>query len=303
MKQRRAIFYLLLFSVLFITTLIYPKENTSSKFSINLKGGLSYIAGGDVNKHLKTYDDYLIDMTQYEGGETGRLHFGPELEAELRFNLSSKLALSVDIGYISKKNRSVLEFEGPFPFYIPFNNRHYFVMSPKIEAMPIKSGIYYTISSRSKTNFFINIGIGYYFSKVYLYKQHVTPSYGPEAIVYTKEEKYELTANGLGLHSGIGLEYKLVNNLSLLLEIQGRYFMKNLSGTHISSFWEEPWIEEEGNLYIGERDLWDEGYGEHCPDLIISQSTPTGSEFQNIKRAALDLSGILLKVSIRIKLF
>jgi len=303
MKKGKTRVILLLISVLFIVVLAYSKENTSLKFSINLKGGLSYIAGGDVNKHLKTYDDYLIDMTQYEGGETGRLHFGPELNGELKFNISSKLAFSVDIGYISMENRSVLEFEGPFPFYIPVNNNHYFVMSPKIEAVPIKSGIYYIISSRSKTNFFLNVGIGYYFSKVSLYKQHVTPNYGADFTVYTKEEKYELAANGLGFHGGIGLEYKLVNNLSLLLEIQGRFFRKYLSGTHISSFWEEPLIEEKGNLYIGERDLWDEGYGEHCPDLIISQSTPTGSEFQNIKRAALDLSGILLKVSIRIKLF
>jgi len=64
-----------------------------------------------------------------------------------------------------------------------------------------------------------------------------------------------------------------------------------------------PWIEEEGNLYIGERDLLDEGYGEHCPDLIISKSSPSGDEFQNTKRAVLDLSGFSFRVGIRIKLF
>lgn len=303
MKKGRAICVLLFFSLFYLATLIYPKENTRSKFSINLKGGLSYITGGDINKYLKTYDDYLIDMTQYEGGEIGRLHFGPELEAELRFNISSKLALNADIGYLSIENRSVLEFEGPFPFYIPVDNYHCFVIVSKIDVIPVKLGVCYTISSNSKTNFFLNFGMGYYFSNVSLFKSHSTPNYGYDFTVYSKEEKYELAANGLGFKGGIGLEYKLVNNLSLLLEIQGRFFQKNLSGTHISSFWEEPLVKEEGNLYIGERDLWDEGYGENCPDLIISQSTPTGSEFQNIKRAKLDLSGILLKVSIRIKLF
>jgi len=134
-----------------------------------------------------------------------------------------------------------------------------------------------------------------------LYKNHFSSGYGPEFKIYTNEEKYDLTARGLGFYGGAGLEFNIANNLALVLEIQGRYGRIDLEGKKIFSVWELPWVEEEGKLYIGERDLLDEGYGEHCPDLVISQSAPSGNV--KVREAILDLSGFSLKAGIRIKLF
>lgn len=257
----------------------------------------------DVNTHLEIYDNYLSEMTRYEGSETKTLHYGSDLEGELRWDISSKFSLSVGTGYIYGENKSYFEFWGPFPFYVPIDNKQYYIISPRIEIIPLKFGIYYTLPLRSRINLFLKSGLGYYSSKASLYKVHWSSAYGPELIIYTKEEKYDLSANCLGYHGGIGLEYIIANNLVIVLEVQGRYARINLKGTRISSVWELPWVEEEGNLYIGERNLFDEGYGEHCPDLIISKSRPSGDEFHNIREAVLDLSGFSLRAGIRIKLF
>jgi hypothetical protein len=101
----------------------------------------------------------------------------------------------------------------------------------------------------------------------------------------------------------MGLEYNIANNLALVLEVKGRYARSNPQGKETSSWFEEPFIIEEGNLYIGERNLLYEGYGEHCPDLVFYKSKPIGDEFQNMREAVLDLSGFSLRAGIRIKLF
>jgi len=302
-KKRLACLALLFFSLVFLnrTSWADEKENFKSRFSIKLSGGLSYITGGDINRHLKTYDNYLSEMTYYEGGETKIIHYGSDLEGEIRWEISSKFALSAGIGYIYGENKSYFEFWGPFPFHIHWEHRQHYIILPKIRVIPLKLGIYFTLPLLSRINLFFDIGMDYYLSKASLYKDHGSSGFAGYDIIYTKEEKYDLSANGFGFYSGIGLEYNIANNLALLLEVQGRYARLNLKGKKISSVWELPWVEEGGKLYIGERDLLDEGYGEHCPDLVISQSAPSGNV--NVRKAILDLSGLSLRVGIRIKLF
>jgi len=304
-KKRGTIWITLVFSMVFLIRIIYSeeRENFNPKFSIKFSGGLNYITGGDINRHLKTYDTYLSEMTYYEGGETKRVHYLSNLEGELRWDISSKYALSVGIGYIHGENESYFEFRGPFPFQSTWESSQNYIIKSGIKTIPLELGIYYTLPLRSRINLLFDIGICYYFSKGSLYKQHWSSAYGGYFIIYTKEERYDLTANGLGCYGGAGFEFDIANNLALVLEIQGRYARINLKGKRTSSVWEAPWVEEEGNLYIGERDLMDKGYREHCPDLIISKSRPSGDEFQNIREAVLDLSGLSFKMGIRIKLF
>jgi opacity protein-like surface antigen len=301
-KKRRACLAILFFSLIFLNRTSWPAEkgNFKSRFSIKFSGGLGSITGGDINRHLRAYDSYLSEMTYYEGGETKIVHYGSDLEAEIRWDISSKFALSAGIGYIYGDKESYFEFRGPFPFHGSSNYPQRYIIFPKIKAIPLKLGFYYTMPLRSRINFFFDAGISYYFSKASLYKDHLC-STGLLLPTYTKEEKYDLNANNFGFHGGIGLEYNIANNLALLLEVQGRYARLNLKGNKMSSLMEAPWVEEEGNLYIGEIDLLDEGYGEYCPDLVISQSMPSGNV--NVRRAILDLSGFSLRVGIRIKLF
>jgi opacity protein-like surface antigen len=292
-------------SLLFLSKVSRSEEriNFNPKFSVKLTGGLSSMSGGDIDKYLKTYDAYLSEMTDYRGGEMKMVHSGSDLEAELRWDLSSKFALSAGIGYIYGKNNTDFNFVGPFPFHVPINNNQYYVISPTIKTIPLELGIYYTLASNSRSNLFLSCGLGYYFSEGILYKRHCSSGYGPDFTIYTNEEKLEFSSQSFGFYGGVGLEYNIANNLALVFEVKGRYVRANPQGKETSSWFEEPFIIEEGNLYIGERNLLYEGYGEHCPDLVFSKSRPSGDEFQNMREAVLDLSGFSLRAGIRIKLF
>ena len=246
-------------------------------------------------------------MTNYEGGKTKTLNnYSSNLEGELRLDISPKFAVSVGIGYMSEKTKSYFEYTGPFPFQALFEAKQNYFIKSKVKTIPLKLGIYYTLALSSRINLILNSGLGYYFSKASLYKCHWSSNYGGYFVIHTKEENYDVSSNGLGFHGGIGFEYDIANNLALVLEFQGRYArIKNLKGNRFYSltFGVNPGVEEEGILYIGERDLTVEGYGENCPDLIISQSKPSGDEFRGVREAALDFSGFSLRAGIRIKLF
>jgi hypothetical protein len=305
-KKRVTFWAILVLSLVFLSRIASPEEgeNFEPRLSIKLSSGLSYMLGGDINAHLRSYDNYLSEMTNYEGDKIRRLHYTPELEGELRWDITSKFAVSVGIGYISGKNKSYLKYTGPFPFQTSWNPTQSYFLKSKAKTVPLKLGIYYTLSLSPRINLFLNSGLGYYFSKGSLYKKHTSASWWGYTVYYTKEEQYDVRANSLGFNGGIGFEYDIANNLVIVLEVQGRYARtKNLKGNKLFSVWEFSYMEEEGILYIGERDMTDEGYGKYCPDLIISQSKPSGDEFRNIREAVLDFSGYSLRLGIRIKLF
>lgn len=309
MRSKISIWFLIVILCLFLCSNSFPGEgeNFKPKLSIRLMGGLGYLSVGDINTHLESYDNHLSKMTNYEGGKTKKLNnYSSNLEVELRLDISPKFAVSVGIEYMSEKTKSYFEYTGPFPFQALFEGKQNYFIKPKVKTIPLKLGIYYTLPLSSRINLILNSGLGYYFSKASLYKCHWSSNYGGYWVIHTKEENYDVSSKGLGFHGGIGFEYNIANNLALVLEVQGRYArIKNLKGNRFYNltFGVNPGVEEEGILYIGERDLTVEGYGENCPDLIISQSKPSGDEFRGVREAALDFSGFSLRAGIRIKLF
>lgn len=286
------------------------KENSKQKLSLILRGGLRYISVGDINKHLEAYDNYFSEMTSYEGGKTKKLNnYRHTLEGELRLDVSSKFAIGVGIEYLSEKDESHFEFADPYPFYYDVENIHSISTKPDVSAVRLRLGYYYNIPLVRRINIFLNSGLDYYFSKASLYKYQKIEAgfiHIPES-QWQKKDQYDVKTNGLGFHGGIGFEYTIANSLAIVLEFHGTYArIKNLTGKRVFSIYRDLSSQEgtdEGILYIGERDMTDEWYGENSPDLIISSSKPSGSEFRNIKEAVLDFSGFSLRLGIKIKLF
>jgi len=309
-KKRVTICAILVFSLVFLSGIANSEEGEDFKLKLSIKinWGLRYMSVGDINTHLESLDNYISHRTFYEGGKTkGINNYGTDFEGELRLDISSKFAISVGIAYMSGKSRSDFETVGSFPLQMPMIGPFYwhkFFSESKVKTIPLKFGIYYTLPISSRINLFINSGLGYYFSKASLDKTHVPLPLEGYGIDDSRYHVYDVSSNGLGFHGGVGFEYNIANFFGLVIEVQTRYArIKNLKGKRLYCSWFGPRMEEEGILYIGERDLTDEGYGENCPDLIISQSKPNGDEYRNIREAVLDFSGLSLRVGIRIKLF
>jgi len=294
------------------------REDFKPRLSIKLTGGLRYMRVGDINTHIKSFDDFLSRaIPTYRGGKMKVINnYGSDFEGELRLDIGSKFAVGLGVGFISSESNSNFRTAGIYPFpeiwiyYIP-DHLIEFVTELKTKTIPLKIGGYYNLPLGTKINVILNGGFGYYFSKCSLYKYNLNVPLDPSYLFAEISNEYNVSGKNLGIHGGFGFEYKLTNSLALVAEAQRRYAkIKKLEGDRIYYYYKLAGLfgdldqgKEEGILYIGERDMTDVGYGSQCPDLIISPTKPTGPEFRNIKQAGLDFSGISLRVGIRVKLF
>lgn len=309
-KKRIIIWALLFISLTSLGNITYSEEKKDKlSFSIILTGGQRYTSIGDMNKHLENFDNHLSELTSYEGSKIKKLNNDKKtLEGEIRLDVSSKFAIGFGIEGISDKNESRFEFKDPWPWIAGIDGLesypHTISTQPEVSAVNFKLGTYYTIPLVRRIYLFLDGGIDYYISKAHLHKYHKI--LGPISIydsLILKEEDYDVTANGLGFHGGIGFEYKILDDLSLVLGFQGRYArIKNLKGTEMIT--ERIGIdpeerEGEGVLHIGEK-MW---LGEYFPDLIIFESQPSGGEFRNVREAVLDFSGYSLRLGLKINFF
>jgi hypothetical protein len=156
-----------------------------------------------------------------------------------------------------------------------------------------------------RTAVFFNIGGGYYFTKCTLYDYQHTEShyYFPEESLekFWAEHTYKVNGGNFGWHGGIGFEYSLGRNLSVIIEGQYRFIrIKELKGKGIRVT-----SEEDKEIIYGT--LWYykfEFEGECHTYLPFSDIKPESIDIPyTIRKAIFDLSGFSARIGIRIKLF
>lgn len=272
--------------------------------SMKLAAGIGHLKVGDLNSHIRSFDEYMSGrLVYYSGGKMeGIGRTVPDLEGEIRLDLNSRFSLALGFGYLSGSNKSVFQTAGVFPLFLANGSMSLseFVLEPRIRAFPLKLGLTYSLPIASRVELIMNGGMGVYISEASLVKVHeihslAEPTIPEEPVI---SNRYDVQGNGLGFHGGVGLEYRLARGLWLALDCQGRYAkVGKLSGTRVHwNSWNQTQGEDEGVLYVGVRDMTAEGYGENCPDLAVSPSP-------SMKRAALDFSGISVTIGIRVRLF
>ena len=286
------------------------KEKFKPKFSIKLTGGYGYVPLGDINEFLDTRSGlsrkkkiYWPDLFSLRD-EIKNINYGLNLEGELRINISSKFAIGIGIEYIHAKKESYLILRGKNSITTYTARESY---EPKITIIPVKLGIYYQLPLLPRTSLLFNIGGGYYFAKSSLffdqYEKWSSLSYDSAYFSsFWTEHRYKFNGGNFGFHGGIGFEYSLGKNLSLVIEGQGRYVkIKELKGKDITI---TSWGDKEkiyGILWYYNREMENKIY---TYLIILDRSNPELSYLpSNIRKAVLDLSGFSLRVGIRIKLF
>lgn len=309
-SQRRKLWILLLFLLVFLNTTAFPeeKDNFKLEFSAKISGGLRYMNVGDLNTFLESFDNYLADhIYYYDGGKIGTINnYGYEFGGELRLDINSKLSLGIGIGYLSRNNKSDFQTVGDFPTgAIPTYNLNEFILESEVKTIPLRAGIYLTLPVLPRVNLVLNGGLDYFFSDVYLYKYHMFEDLRDDAILPVRRyDEYKVSSDFFGYHGSVGLEYNLWKNMFLVLEIKGMYAKSNnLKGSREYYY---SWLAngtETGALYIGNMGSINFGYGTDCPALIISPTKPSGDEFGGIREFVLDFSGVSVTLGIRLRLF
>lgn len=311
-KKRGTIWLTLVFSMVFLIRIVYSEEieNFKPKFSIKLTGGYGYVPLGDINEFLDTRSDLSRKEEIYWSekfflmDEIKNINYGLNFEGELRINISSKFAVAVGTEYIHAKKESYLILRGKNSIKTYTARESY---EPKITIIPVKLGIYYKLPLLPRTSLLFNIGGGYYFAKSSLFfDQHEEWSSLSYDSAYFEsfwtEHTYKFNGGNFGFHGGIGFEYSLGKNLSLVIEGQGRYVkIKELKGKDImiTSWGDKKKIY--GILWYYNREMENKIY---TYLTILDRSSPDLPYLpSNIRKAALNLSGFSLRIGIRIKLF
>lgn len=309
----RVIFRLLLLSILCLL-LVRPlqaeeKRPFWSRFSLKLTGGGGFIAVGDMNNHLESInknDNFKYwrkhDPTSISGEIKKLNNWGYDFELELIMNINPKFSVGLATSApFRRSNESSILFPANYdrgigPQTIEMDYR------PEIRlSFPIKLSLYY--SWLSTTRFKTNIvgGIGYYPNSISEYYMHKIFPYG-SSFLKTVTVSYDWSAKGkhpFGLHAGIGLEYSLNEEFSLVADIQGRFIrIGNLRGQKEYRQSSER-IRVAGTLLY--HTIWDPGIDASYDELVISETYDPGNE--NVRKAILDLSGFSLRVGVKINLY
>ncbi len=284
--------------LVFLILLLFIFQGTSNaeKFGIKLTGGLNYLLVGDLNKGVrgsmdlwKDYHSYIPECSM--GGEAKPIHLGFEIEGDIIFDLTQKLGIGLGAGYIYGASTSKIALSCLGGYENSWDNK------AKISASPIRVGIFYTVFANKKMKVVYNTGIGLYLAK-YSYIE-TSPMTGGG----TKDQK--ASAEGFGLHGGMGIEFNLTPTIGLVIEAQGRYAKVGSFEGKIKylGIIPQPW-EEEGLLYYWEKTFTShEAKNAHItkkyPQVYIREKKPSGLGINSVREATIDFSGFTLMGGIK----
>jgi len=265
------------------------------RLSFKATGGYGTISLGDINAVIKSKDNMLKDLASIYGytkeGALEKINWGLNFEGEFILNLTDNLGIGLGSGYIQWKKSStaslIVETEGTINYNV----------EPTITAIPIKISVYYFYPVASRMNIFLKGGIGYYFGKITLSSKEEMIATLYRVKVW---QDFKVRDNGIGFHGGLGFEYNIVQNIAFFVEGEGRYAkLKDWKGdvTYID-LWDQLTKKRSGTFWYYEF----ERYGKYYSDVDIREDKPTDPHFKNLRKFECNLSGLSLKVGIRIKL-
>jgi len=315
-KKRGIIWVALFVSLVFLSRVAYSeeRENFKPRLSIKLTGGLVYMNLGDINESLDSHSALGENAKRYWPtsfsftDEIENIHYGANFEGELIINIVSGFGIGIGIELIHarKESYSIMRGEKSYEyFYTRYTVRESY--EQKITVIPIKLGIYYRLPLFPRTALLFNIGGGYYFTKSSLFDDQHRDLYWyivdieeHQEVTYA-EHTCKVSGGNYGWHGGIGFEWSLSKNFSIIIEGQGRYVkIKELKGKDIM-------ITSWGVKKKFYGTLWyynyksDDHYNTSLvlSDRMLEPLRPTDTH----RKAILDLSGLSVRIGIRIKLF
>ena len=255
--------------------------------SLKLYGGISGIAGGDLNKGLEG----LIDILNVPHGiaVTGKynpVRFGPDFGGELIFSLTSRLGIGLGIGYLQARKESTIEIADSEN---PAEPTHFYtwILRPRVEAVPLTLGVLYDIWKGRRFNLEVSSGIGLYLGKVGL-----GDSWTEKGSSLSNQTTWEGTSQAIGFHVGLGMEISFSQSTSLIVDVLGRYGkLKNIKGDLIGN-----------GATTKDAVLWFCEQGAY-PLIIIDDSPPPAWRYSSIRKGEVDLSGVSVRVGVKIHLF
>jgi hypothetical protein len=281
--MKRVKFWALVIAPLSLLFLAQPRPGRAAFIGLKFYGGFNSMDGGDLNIGLKGWlDAYKEDGALWgvtSVGDYQPFHGGMDVGGDLIIHFTPALGIGFGASIIQAKSSTRISYSSAWGG--PGELR----LTPQATVIPIRAGLYASISLGSLVGLSLNGGAEYYLAK---FKYTVRE----EGATYWQEKEANLDSRGkVGFFAGLGFELKLHRNVSIVLEGRGRLGqIDGFEGQHISSSSYAPtdttdnvklWYMKANLPIIGQY-------------RVISVSTiepPLTPDIQDVRSARLDLKG------------
>ena len=270
-------------------------KDQSHKFSLKLTGGYGTMAVCDLNAVIEGQDSYFNDYVALLGlakeGKLKKLNWGIDLDGEFILNLTENFGIGIGAGYIRRSNDSIASLKQE-------SFKSAYSIEPELTTIPVHASIYFFYPVAHSLNVYINGGMGYYWGKFSVTYRLDAETVG-EAPVWM-ESKSQGNDQGFGFHGGAGIEFNIGSSLALFAEGRGRYCkLKRWEG-------DETWKDSDGWTDKISGTWWyyemlDSDLGKWFPLIEAVEDRPSGSDIRNARKFEADLSGVSLRIGLRIK--
>jgi hypothetical protein len=316
MRLRKAVFssaasLLLLIYVVVLSLSSFGLADDSTKLghnlSLRLSGGLGFVTVGDMNTSFREWALTLPSRTTTDTELRAMMidRWSMTWEAELRFDLSKKIALGIALSNPLSQTKIT-----SFPLYDPASDDPTpvgaFASDATVDVRsPIRISAYYTLPLSPKTNLLFGMGIGYYSGRM---QEALDLEYFAD---WHRSAWQTEWVSALGFHGGVSFEYLLSKRFSMILDAQlRRAVLTNFPATMDLDTNMVPtgfYFDQSGTLYLARWDeYWPMGVGTQEFYVWMTEPIgPVGGMFgaRSQGKAVLDLSGLSFTFGIRISLF
>ena len=262
------------------------------EYSFKFSWGYGDIAVGSYNSLADGLNTQWNDRAALFGlspeGEFHKQDIGYEYEGELTLNLSDNFAIGVGGAYIKRHKISEITLSIPgmsvqgtldpmSTFYaVPVVNAYYFLpIASSIKLYLTAGGTY--IQGTTRTSYRVQADV-----------------LGADPVIDIIE--IEAKKSTVSAHGAVGLDVDVLPNFSFFVEGRARYAKfpewKSMLGGRFA-------LTGGAVLYLLEK--FDVTTGEWYKSVALSTTAPTGPDIRNAEKFEIDLSGICLRLGIRIK--
>ncbi len=265
-----------------------------SPFSLRISGGGAWSAIGDLNTHLNSLDQRYGYLTAPEGGVRGLNGLANDWEIELRVATKTRFSFGFAVSFFRSRGSSTLAGGTEYGFDRTITVRPEFSI-----VMPLGLRAYYSLYSRGGTSLYAIGGAGWYTAR--MKEAFEERSIYPLGDVYYNNRYWDVRANhALGLVGGLGLEFRIVRRISFVSEIQARSLrVGDFLGAvrYESNYGSGLTLGDAGTLhFFSMGDYYDMDVPP--PLHLVDVDVVPGVE----RHARLDLSGVALRIGVRIAL-
>jgi len=260
----------------------------SGGFSIKVNGGANFLMGGDYNAAVEDSNAFWQASAWTVGTELKTLNMGWNFGAEFIYNITEEMGLGLGVGYLTASNDSTL-------------TASYSILSasynwkPSVSAIPITLNFHYFMPIGETMNFHFFAGPGLYISTFNL-DMHITCT----LLDTNYDDNFESDSKLVfGFQGGVGIEFAVSPNISLCVDVLGRYAnLSGLSGSHSLS----------GTLlgltgsgtFTNHHFYYFEFGGVALP--WVMDVAPSGGGITNAREASVSLSGVGAQVGLKINI-